>query len=206
MSRKAIYIYGLTDPRNQEVRYVGASQRPQLRTAEHCAPKAVTKPSAKAEWLRELCALGLRPVLTILEATTRDNWQEREQWWIAHLKGKGARLTNATRGGEGMTTKLGVPCSERRRRAISAALKGHPVSEKTRRKFMEMRARVRPGLVIFDDARLIDLYVNQRKTAKQVGEAFGVSDKPILRRLRELGAVRSLSAAAKLRGYTGPRA
>lgn len=195
MSKKAIYIYGLRDPRTEEMRYVGASSRPQMRVSEHCAPKAVTKPTEKAAWLRELCGLGLRPDVVILEATMGDDWQERERWWIAHLKGKGARLTNSTRGGEGMTTVAGTPCSERRRRAISSALKGHPVSEKTRQK---MR-------VAFDDSRLIDLYIMQKKGAKEIAAMLGVSDRPVLRRLHELGIARDLRAACVLRGYRGQK-
>ena len=147
----------------------------------------------------------MKPEARVIEVTTAEEWEARERHWIAFHRAQGANLVNGTDGG-GVNTLKGRPCSEARREAISRALKGHKVSERSREQIKAMRTGVPPvNKVTFDDALLAELYVTQKQTAKQIGALYGVTDKPVLRRLRELGVCRDLSTAAKLRGYTGPR-
>jgi hypothetical protein len=79
-----IYIYGLVDPRTNEVRYVGAAKNPWLRRSRHLSearsPEKSTTP--KAVWLRDLLSAGLEPQVLILAYTTRANWREVEEKWI----------------------------------------------------------------------------------------------------------------------------
>lgn len=57
-----VFIYGLIDPRDGVVRYVGKSARPEARLVHHRCSGAT---SVRA-WFAELLALGLTPTLTIL--------------------------------------------------------------------------------------------------------------------------------------------
>jgi hypothetical protein len=66
-------VYALHDPRDGRCRYVGASQDPTLRLAQH---RATGAPRVK-RWLIELERLDLKPSLSILSAGTEDEWITR---------------------------------------------------------------------------------------------------------------------------------
>jgi hypothetical protein len=91
-------IYGLVDPRDEMVRYVGfTAQSLQVRLTEHLS-ESRRGAAGKGAWIRELVSAGLQPRIAQLELTARNTWQERERWWISHF---GDRLTNLTAGGDG---------------------------------------------------------------------------------------------------------
>lgn len=117
------YIYALVDPRTDEVRYVGWTLHPKKRLIEHVS-KAKRGPryGHVGNWIKQLLALELRPILQILETNT-GNWQEAEQRWIAYYRAAGARLTNLSDGGEGTP---GVPMPEAAKKKLSDARRGVP--------------------------------------------------------------------------------
>ncbi len=109
-----VYIYVLLDPFTEEIRYVGKSIRPMERLANHCNEKSVTW---RTNWIRSVLATGRRPLLRILEILDRDDdWRAAECRWIAHLKEQGARLTNCTSGGDGVS---GLPAEIRAKMALT---------------------------------------------------------------------------------------
>ncbi len=92
-------IYGLFDPRNQELRYVGHTiQNLAARLKGHINDK---ENNYKISWIKSLKKLGLKPEISILEFTNEQNWKEDEQWHIQYWRFLGARLTNLAPGGEG---------------------------------------------------------------------------------------------------------
>lgn len=113
------YIYTLNDPRTDAVRYVGMTHDPVARLASHLRDVGRRRRrDHKTAWLRSLAALGLRPVLHVVEEGSGD-WQAAERRWIAHFRSIGADLTNGTAGGDGLID----PTPDVRAR-ISAALTG----------------------------------------------------------------------------------
>jgi hypothetical protein len=90
--RLGVCIYGLADPRTNEVRYVGASVDPWRRRSEHLADARSGGMSAKCVWLNALLTEGLDPQLLLLARTTRSNWRVVEE---KHM----ARYTNLTNRG-----------------------------------------------------------------------------------------------------------
>jgi len=96
------YIYTLSDPRKPTaIMYVGYTRRSlKQRFSQHLAEARSGKSSYKCNWIRKLLAEGIEPVILMLEKVDRDNWQEREKFWIAFYK---PTLTNLTLGGEGCT-------------------------------------------------------------------------------------------------------
>jgi hypothetical protein len=96
-----VYIYGLVDPRNSAIRYVGKSIRPKERLKDHIQ-RASRSRRRKARWINSLCAIGLQPQLVYLEETIDEFWEDRERWWIKHCKELGYDLTNHTEGGDGV--------------------------------------------------------------------------------------------------------
>lgn len=99
---ETVFIYGLIDPRSNLLRYVGKSNHPERRTAEHIRDAKSGLTFALHNWIRQLLEKQLSPVLTILEETTNENWPDAERHWIEHYRDKnGAKfMLNMTDGGD----------------------------------------------------------------------------------------------------------
>jgi len=96
-------IYGLEDPRTGEVRYVGKSSSGLRRARSHSGPKrSASEHTHKARWVRSLLARGEKPRVVVLEVCAADDLADVECYWIAQGRGLGWRLTNATKGGDGL--------------------------------------------------------------------------------------------------------
>lgn len=92
-------IYALVDPRDDAIRYIGASVDPVKRLESHLRDKEGNR---KCGWLSELKNLGLTPRLIEIEIASESEWEEAERWWIAECRAVGCDLTNHTDGGLGL--------------------------------------------------------------------------------------------------------
>lgn len=103
MSRTA-FIYGLADPRTGEIRYVGRTVNLRHRTRRHLRVAGTESPSLyRDRWIKQLLSEGLEFNLIVLETIDESQSGEAETKWIAKLREEGARLTNLTDGGDGIT-------------------------------------------------------------------------------------------------------
>lgn len=106
-------IYGLVDPRDEQIRYVGATARPlaaYLQSHVYGARKRGTygqwvNVSAKDRWLRQLLDAGLAPRIVALHEVEDAVWREAEADVILSLRGVGCPLTNMRVGGAGGSTR-----------------------------------------------------------------------------------------------------
>lgn len=109
-------IYGLVDPRNGRVRYVGWTTDAEYRLKAHIL-ESEEGTTYKCLWIRSLFEKGLVPELLVLERGEGDAWIESERWWIKFYREEvGEVLTNATDGGEGSPGRV---ISEETRRRMS---------------------------------------------------------------------------------------
>lgn len=94
------FIYGLIDPRDDTVFYVGQSKRGSFEPEFYIksAHRGSTQRRVKAK-LRGLYALGLKAQWCILEET--DDLDLAESFWICSILAAGGKLTNMTFGGYG---------------------------------------------------------------------------------------------------------
>jgi hypothetical protein len=100
-NKKIGYIYGLVDPRNNIVRYVGYTKHSiEKRYREHFFPSSLKADTYKNHWLKSLLSERLKPNIIVLEEIDHENRVEKEQFWIKFYKSK--YLTNGTAGGDGM--------------------------------------------------------------------------------------------------------
>ena len=90
------YIYGLIDPKTNQVRYVGKTNNPEQRLFDHTR-HSKKKRTYKDKWICSLIEIGLKPIIAILEECG-DDWAEREMHHISLYE----NLTNLTKGGEGL--------------------------------------------------------------------------------------------------------
>lgn len=150
MEDKPLIIYGLTDPRTGETRYIGKSTKGLKRPREH-GRKGRGNGWCK-NWVASLINLGLKCGIEVLECCeTLDELNAAEVRWIKKGREDGWRLTNLTNGGEGTPglvkspatrRKLSIAATERQadpevRERVRQQLLGHEVSEETREKIRQ---------------------------------------------------------------------
>lgn len=96
-------IYGLYDPENQIVRYVGQTVSPKKRLKDHVSEANCNiRFNRKNNWIRSVLKEGRRPEMMILEEVEDHNQEaldRAERFHIAQLLDCGFDLTNATDGG-----------------------------------------------------------------------------------------------------------
>lgn len=129
-----LVIYGLVDPRNGKLRYVGKSTRGLMGRFREHEDEARCEKTHKANWLRQLLATGAHPLVKLLECVGSPEELDRaERRWIALYRTfNGNQLTNATDGGDG-----GAVSAEAKQRRDESIRRGwiegriHPFKGKT---------------------------------------------------------------------------
>lgn len=96
-------IYGLIDPRDGQLRYVGKSVNGLERAKAHAQPWSIRwSKTHSRNWVKGLVDAGFKPDIEVLETCeTAEALVEAEQFHIAYWRFVGADLTNLTAGGEG---------------------------------------------------------------------------------------------------------
>jgi hypothetical protein len=90
-----IKIYGLVDPIDNKIRYVGKTRNTlSYRLEQHYRGSQENK-TPKMKWINNLKEENLKPLIIELEKCDENNWIERERYWINKLND----LTNSTAGG-----------------------------------------------------------------------------------------------------------
>lgn len=122
-----IYIYLLTDPRPDIFPlpiYVGKAKHPMARLKAHMREaKKRTAITKKNNWIHRLGELGLKPIISILETGTKENWEEKERFWIFHYRMlPGIRFLNQTNGGDG--GPIDSIAAEKHRNSIRKSFEG----------------------------------------------------------------------------------
>lgn len=89
------YIYTLTDPRDNSIRYVGRTIDPKARLWAHIN-NMQSEGKAKSTWISELRSNGMLPVMSIIdEANGKDDCVEKETLWIVSYLNNGCDLLNS---------------------------------------------------------------------------------------------------------------
>lgn len=117
------FVYTLSDPRTNDIRYVGWTVDIKRRLYLHIwhSTRKYETNRHKARWIAALLNAGVDPKISVIESGLGDGWKEAEPRWIKHFRAAGSRLTNLTDGGQG---NPGAVVKESTRRLISANGKG----------------------------------------------------------------------------------
>lgn len=123
--QRPVKIYALHDC-NGRIRYVGKTvyklarrimqHRNEANRGHHCK---------RCNWIRKELAANRIIGIELLELVTDGSWEQREQHWIATMRGRGYNLTNLTDGGEGLH---GFTFSAEHRAKIGAKSRGRKKS------------------------------------------------------------------------------
>jgi hypothetical protein len=129
-----VYIYGLYDPRNGNLRYIGKTISLKRRFYGHIKDKGN---NYRRNWIKGLSNLGLKPEMKVLETIENSDdkeWQERERHWISESHRLGHPITNLDSGGNSGFLK-----SQKTKDKIRLAKTGLKHSEETKRRMSESR-------------------------------------------------------------------
>lgn len=122
-----------------EVRYVGWRSKSAAARLRHHIQESISQAKThKHHWILSLVSIGLVPLMETIEAGSGPGYAEAERRWIAHYRAQGARLVNATDGGDGLLG-YGTP-EQRRARGLRA------VANLDRKKLAEERRKWWAGL------------------------------------------------------------
>lgn len=99
------FIYGLIDPRNGHLRYIGQTYWGKRRFCCLVSKYALKPKTHKVSWIKSLLDKGLLPQIIILEEAPVAQLSELEIFYIEYFKSLGCKLTNTTAGGEGTRYK-----------------------------------------------------------------------------------------------------
>jgi hypothetical protein len=96
-----VSIYGLYDPRDGVLRYIGKTVQPlHRRLMAHLCDKF---DSHKSRWVQSLVRDNLKPEIRLLELSDSQDWIDCEKFWISVSRLAGFNLTNSVEGGQGGT-------------------------------------------------------------------------------------------------------
>lgn len=147
-----VNIYTLSDPRNNQIRYVGKTVLPLAeRLQRHLRMDDKGK---KVNWLKSLKNQDLKPTIELVDIVPEDDWRFEERFYISYFKFLGFNLTNLHEGGNG--SRLGCKQSEETKQKKRESMRGwkptkehlakannarlaKPVSAETRKKMSEAR-------------------------------------------------------------------
>jgi len=131
-----VFIYALSDTRNNQIRYVGKANNPEDRYTNHFN-SARDKNTHKRNWINSVRKDGLRPELIIIDEVPKSEWVYWEKFYISLFKTWGFSLLNYTEGDDGSTFgnsgswkkgniphNKGIPCSESTKKKIKDKLTG----------------------------------------------------------------------------------
>ena len=97
------FIYTLSCPTTNEIRYVGKSNDVKNRVKQHIyrVKKLNEYIHDKDIWINELTCKGLKPKIEILDEVLLSEWDYWERFWILIIMSWGFNLTNIRKGGNG---------------------------------------------------------------------------------------------------------
>lgn len=107
------YIYTLTDPIDNDIKYIGKTKDMKDRMRRHMGEsnlKDLWIP--KNKWIKWLKNQGLKPIMEMLDEGDENNINSLEIYWICQFKTWGYKLKNRTNGGEGVEYWTGKKLSK----------------------------------------------------------------------------------------------
>lgn len=135
-------IYGLYDPTNGALCYIGKANCAAKRLRSHLRD-CQTRNTPVYQWMRDLSARGLTPKIQVLEEG--DNWQEIERRWIDDARWSGVELLNVAAGGSEPHCPPTIRSANAHR--LNDALKADPRRARMRSLKIQINISLRRGYV-----------------------------------------------------------
>jgi len=199
------YIYILSDPDTNEIRYVGKTTNIKRRYNQH--KNNIKSNTHKENWIKKLIESGKLPILTVIDEVNSEDWQFWEIYWISQIKTWGFKLTNGNDGGYG-----GI-CSEETKRKISEKNKGNKyrlgckhsdiarmnmsIAQKGKKKNIESINKMAMSNYKKIDIEKVKEEYEKGLSYEEVGIIFNLSASKIYRELKKNGLLNGLKRRYK---------
>lgn len=169
------------------MRYIGCTTKSlDVRLKNHL--KGHKKKTYKQKWIKKLQSSGLEPKIKIIETCEdKEHMVRQEVWWINYFK-KRCDLTNATKGGEGVS---GYKFSDEQRKMISIRTK-----EAMKKLSPEKKKRMREskmGRPANNRVKIIDHFGNIYPSLTSAANTLSVSVSAITHGIKNKRPVREYS-------------
>ncbi len=163
--RSPYVVYGLYDPKNDSLRYIGKTNNLKIRFSRHLRDAKKGVRTHAHRWIAKLLLDGLQPVARVIqECFSGENSLEAEVYWIRFFRSSGHNLCNLTDGGEGA---LGAKRSPEVCANISKRLMGHSFSVESRKKSSLSHRRMTMDQVL--EAKSLRPFMSFSKLAAKYG-------------------------------------
>jgi GIY-YIG catalytic domain len=126
----SVAIYGLFDPRNGHLRYVGKSIDVRERVNRHIRKAKAGCPRHLRRWIASLLVVGLAPEVFIFEQADADHASDLERYWIAAMRFLGCDLVNLTSGGDGQSSGYRPSPQALRNQSLATRGKSHSATHR----------------------------------------------------------------------------
>lgn len=100
-----VSIYGLVDPRTDEICYVGKTIQPlSMRLQQHVwNGRTGHTTHDTGRWIKEVCDAGMKPRIVLLEEVAPERWRDAERRWTAYCHSLRTLTNDIARAGAGGT-------------------------------------------------------------------------------------------------------
>lgn len=133
---KTTFIYTLSCPLSNDIRYVGKSDNIKNRIRDHLSKSKKLK-THKDKWICSLNKNHSKPKLEILDIVDKNEWKFWEQHYISLFKSWGFNLVNHTNGGDGGSFKKHTEETKKKMSQLRKGKKRKPFSEETKKAMSE---------------------------------------------------------------------
>ena len=82
---KVVYIYTLSDPSTNEIKYCGKTKNINERYKSHLKINS-NEGRKKRYWVKSLIEKNLKPIIEIIDIVDAKRWGFWEKYWICQLK------------------------------------------------------------------------------------------------------------------------
>lgn len=163
----AVSVYVLEDPSGvSQTVYIGQTNDPGKRLAEHLTPSHLKSRTHKNNWIRSLLLRGVTPQFTVLETVPAGgDYDESECFHIAYFRSLGMSLCNGTDGGDGLR---GLKRTAEHTQKIARALRGrkHSVEQRAKQSIARKGLRCTPE----QRAKQSELFAGVKNPAAKLSE------------------------------------
>lgn len=209
---KTTFIYSLSDPNTNQVRYIGKANDLKYRLWAHIHDaKHDRRNQHKCNWIKSLLREDKKPIIELIEEVDYDFWKTAEIYWISQFTSWGFDLINKTEGGEcGIISesckvalansknrgrKKGFIQSEETKQLIKAKRALQVITEETRKK-ISIRNK---GKIISPETRQKMSIANKgKKRTKEQLERMKESKTKKIIEVYETGAIKHWESAEEI--------
>lgn len=92
----AVEIYGLYDPRTDELRYIGKARNSKKRLAQHL--RETHRRTPVYDWINSLRKIGIAPIVKVLSSVEEGEWEHEERRLIFESRLTAPNLLNLADG------------------------------------------------------------------------------------------------------------